>query len=245
MSRRVVKASTGNAAPAVSATALDGMISQLDLDDVGSLEPETQDMVRAGSQRLDHAQREELFYRLAAYFQGKEHENEARATVWKRVKNQLEGFYKQIQTFVRSEKQPTKFTTPALGRGERADIWMQRMSRILQSWRRGKRVDVIDRLTDDGAFTLYFDDYGDFQSPVTFAVRVTKQGELYSVDFEPGNGEVDRLVGGTGREQLRLFFHAVASDDRGHKDVFHRFVRRMNRATKVKAAPTLASSPGQ
>ena len=178
---------------------------------------------------------------MAAFFQAKESEQEARRNLWQKVKGQLDKYFRQIQTFVRNEKAPTKFTAPALGKGERSDIWMQRMSRIVQSWKRGKRVDVVDRVTDDGALTLYFDDFGDFNTPVTFAVRVSRRGELYSVDFEPGKGEIDRVVGGTGRDQLRLFFHAVLHDDRGHKDVFQRFVRRMNRA---RAPASLSPSPG-
>ncbi len=234
MARRVVRASTGQAnAAVVSASAVEGLVSQLDLDDIGELEPDVQDMIRTGAQKLDDNQREELFYRLATYFRAKESEQQARKTLWKKLKSQLDSLFKQVQIFVRSEKRPTKYTTPPLGRGERSDLWQQRMSRIVQSWRRGKRVDVTNRLTDDGALTLYFDDFGDFATPVTFAVRVSKRGELYSVDFQPGQGEIDRLVGASGREQLRLFFQSLLQDDRGQRAVFHRFVRRMNRVPKA------------
>jgi hypothetical protein len=230
MVRRVVKPSTGQAAaPSAANAALDGMVAAMDTDDVGELEPEFQEMVKGGTIKLDERDRERLFFRLTNYFASKEAKEDQKRTLWAKVRSQLDQLFKSV-TFVRNEKAPTRYTTPALGQGERLDLWQQRMSRIVQSWRRGKRVDVTERLTDNGDFTLYFDDYGTFDRPITFAVRASKRGELYSVDFQPGQGELEKLLGESAREQLRLFFHAVLNDHRGHEKPFKRFIRRMNRA---------------
>ena len=230
MVRRVVKASTGQASSLGSNAALEGLAAQMDQDDVGELEPEFQELLKGGLFKLDQQQRERLLFRLTDYFAAKEAKEDEKKTIWAKVKSQLDSLFGAVQIFIRFDKRPTRFTMPPLGQGERLDFWQKKMSRIVQSWRRGKRVDVTQRLTDDGSFTLYFDDFGDFQTPVTFAVRASKQGALYSVDFQPGQGEVERLLGDSAREQLRLFFHAVLQNDRGHEKAFKRFVRRMNRA---------------
>lgn len=237
MVKRVVKASTG-AVNMVANSAIDGMVANLSVDDIGDLEPEFQDMVRAGPQKLDDSQKELLFYRLVDFFQAKESKDEQRKSLWQKVRASWDQLLKDVQYFVRGDKKPTQFTTPPLGQGERLDLFSQRMARILQSWRRGKRVDVMDRMTDDGALTLYFDDFGDFGVPVTFAVRVAQRGgALYSVDFQPGQGELERLLGDAARAQLRQFFQLLLTDPRGHDKLFHRFVRRMNRAQQPSKAP--------
>jgi hypothetical protein len=230
MVQRVVKASTGQTSMA-TASAVDGLVSQLNLDDIGELEPDIQDMIRAGASRLSDPERELLFLRLVKHFHRKESEKDARQSFWSKIRAQLDALFKEVQTFVRAEKAPTKYTTPDLGQGERSEIWQQRMSRVLQSWRRGKRVDVTQRMADDGSFTLYFDDFGDFATPVTFAVRATRRGEIYSVEFQAGRGEIERIVGHTAREQLKLFFKVVRAEDRGHKESFDRFARRLKRAS--------------
>lgn len=238
MVRRVVKANTGQQAPAVSQSALEALTGQMDQDDVGELEPEFQDLLKGGLERLDQRQRERLFYRLSAFFASKEARDDQKKTIWNKLKAQFDMLFQSVQVFVRGEKAPTRYTMPPLGQGERLDLWQKRMSRVVQSWRRGKRVDVTERSTDDGAFTLYFDDFGDFETPVTFAVRATKDGVLFSVDFQPGQGEIERLLGDSAREQLRLFFMAVLQNDRGYERPFKRFVRRMNRGaprTKIPA----------
>jgi hypothetical protein len=236
MVQRVDKASTGNSA-GVSKEALEGLCAQLDKDDVSRLEPEYQDLIKAGLQRLDQQDRARLFIRLAEFVAAKQAKDDHNRSLWAKLRSQFESLFGAVQTFVRAEKRPTRFTTPPLGQGERLDLWQRRMSRVVQSWRRGKRVDVTERLTDDGAFTLYFDDFGDFETPITFAVRATKGGAIFSVDFQPGQGEVERVLGDSAREQLRLFFHAVLQNDRGHEKAFKRFVRRMNRG--VVRAPTV------
>lgn len=103
------------------------------------------------------------------------------------------------------------------------------MSKIAQSWRRGKRVDLTRRLTDDGVLTLYFYDFSELDAPLTFACRVAGDGRLFSVDYQPGQGELERYVGQHGREQLKAFFNLLIEKDRGQKALLQRFRKRLSR----------------
>jgi hypothetical protein len=207
-------------------------------DHVGNLEPEIQDLLRSDVRLLTTQQRLDLNLKINHYLLQKQAQEDRQRSFWNQVRGYFDLLYSGVQSFIRAEKAPTKFSMPPLGQGENLDLWRQRMSRVLQSWRRGRRVDVTQRLTDDGALTVYFDDYGELDDVVTFATRVTRNGRISSIEYVPGQGEVERMVGDQGRQQLKVFFEMLKEHDRGQKSLFRRFLRRMARAPRPARLPS-------
>jgi hypothetical protein len=211
---------------------IDDLIAQLAQEDFAQLPAEAQALIRQGVSNLRTSERQVLSEHLLKYWAQKRARDERGRSLWARFRAQIEGLFGQVQTFVVAEKAPTKFSTPDLGQGENLELWRQRMLRIIGSWRKGRRVDVTRRLSDDGALTLYFDDFGDLDKPETFAARISKRGELFSVEYRPGKGEIERVVGDQGRQQLRAFFQLLSEHDRGQRPLFDRFVRRLDRGER-------------
>lgn len=235
MVRRVGKGHSGGVS--VGENDEEQLVLSLSLDEFGKLEPEMQDLLRAGVQNLSPKQRDELNKQIFERLRSQEAAEERRFGLWRKVRTQFEMLFSQVQTFVRGEKAPTRYTIPPLGQGENLEIWLRKMSKIAQSWRRGKRVDLTRRMTDDGVLTLYFDDFSELDTPLTFACRITREGDLKSVDYQPGQGELERHVGAHGREQLRAFFDLLIEKDRGQKPLLQRFARRLERSPQATKLP--------
>ena len=229
MVRRVGKDSPG---VAVTEGKNEELVLQLSLDEFGKLEPELQDLLRAGIQQLTPKQREDVNRKVFERLKSQEASAERRATLWQKMRLQFEMLFTQVQTFVRGDRAPTRYTIPPLGQGENLELWLRKMSKIAQSWRRGKRVDLTRRMTDDGVLTLYFDDFSELDSAVTFACRISRDGKLFSVDYQPGQGELERHVGAHGRQQLKAFFDLLLERDRGQGPLLRRFTNRLDRTPR-------------